>query len=62
LLRGIYRCVAADRDLNDEPIEISAQEETLLAGMAEEKSIGSIGELVDMEALKGYRDPLLEID
>jgi hypothetical protein len=36
--------------------------ESLLAGFAEETSTGSIGELVDMETLKCYRDRLQEID
>ncbi|MDZ4853225.1 MAG: hypothetical protein SGI77_28380 [Pirellulaceae bacterium] len=36
--------------------------ESLLAGLAEETSTGSIGEVVDMETLKGYRDRLQEID
>jgi hypothetical protein len=36
--------------------------ESLLAGLAEETSTGSIGEVVDMETLKGYRDRLREID
>ncbi len=36
--------------------------ESLLAGFAEETSTGSIGEVVDMETLKGYRDRLQEID
>jgi hypothetical protein len=36
--------------------------ESLLAGFAEETSTGSIGEVVDMETLKGYRDRLHEID
>lgn len=34
----------------------------MLAGLAEETSTGSIGEVVDMEALKGFRDRLQEID
>jgi hypothetical protein len=38
------------------------QLESLLAGLAEETSTGSIGEVVDMETLKGYRDRLQEID
>ena len=38
------------------------QLESLLAGLAEERSTGSIGEVVDMETLKGYRDRLQEID
>lgn len=33
--------------------------ESLLAGLAEETSTGSIGEVVDMKALKDYREPLL---
>ncbi|MBU6173396.1 MAG: hypothetical protein KGQ60_06300, partial [Planctomycetes bacterium] len=36
--------------------------ESLLAGFAEETSTGSIGEVVDKETLKGYRDRLQEID
>ena len=36
--------------------------ESLLVGMAEETSTGSIGEVVDMQTLKGYRDRLLDID
>ena len=36
--------------------------ESLLAGFAEETSTGSIGEVVDIETLKGYRDRLQEID
>jgi len=36
--------------------------EALQAGLAEETSTGSIGEVVDMETLKGYRDRLHEID
>ena len=36
--------------------------EALQAGLAEETSTGSIGEVVDMETLKGYRDRLREID
>ncbi len=36
--------------------------ESLLAGFAEETSTGSIGEVVDMETLRGYRDRLQEID
>jgi hypothetical protein len=36
--------------------------EALQAGLAEETSTGSIGEVVDMETLKGYRDRLQEID
>lgn len=36
--------------------------ESLLAGLAEETSTGSIGEVVDMTALKSYRDRLLEIE
>jgi hypothetical protein len=36
--------------------------ESLLAGFAEETSTGSIGEVVDMETLKSYRDRLQEID
>ena len=35
--------------------------EALHAGMAEETSTGSIGEMVDMQALKGYHDRLREI-
>jgi hypothetical protein len=38
------------------------QLESLHAGLAEETSTGSIGEVVDMETLKGYRDRLQEID
>jgi len=34
----------------------------LLAGLAEETSTGSIGEVVDMEALRGYHHRLQEID
>jgi hypothetical protein len=33
-----------------------------LAGFAEETSTGSIGEVVDMDTLKSYRDRLQEID
>jgi len=36
--------------------------ESLLAGLAEETATGSIGEVVDMETLRGYRDRLHEID
>jgi len=36
--------------------------ESLLTGLAEETSTGSIGEMVDMETLKGYRDRLQEIE
>lgn len=36
--------------------------ESLLAGFAEETSTGSIGEVVDIETLKCYRDRLQEID
>jgi len=36
--------------------------ESLLAGLAEETSTGSIGEVVDMETLRGYHDRLQEID
>jgi hypothetical protein len=35
LLRGIYQCVAADRDLNDESIEISAQEAPVFDNLAD---------------------------
>jgi len=35
---------------------------SLLAGLAEETSTGSIGEMVDMQALKGYHDRLREIE
>ncbi len=38
------------------------QLESLLAGLAEETSAGSIGEVVDMEALKGYHERLQEIE
>jgi hypothetical protein len=38
------------------------QLEALQAGLAEETATGSIGEVVDMETLKGYRDRLQEID
>jgi hypothetical protein len=38
------------------------QLESLHTGLAEETSTGSIGEVVDMETLKGYRDRLQEID
>lgn len=38
------------------------QLESLRAGLAEETSTGSIGEVVDMETLRGYRDRLREID
>lgn len=34
----------------------------MLAGLAEETSTGSIGEVVDMEALRGYHHRLQEID
>lgn len=35
---------------------------SLVAGLAEETSTGSIGEVVDMKTLRGYRDRLQEID
>jgi hypothetical protein len=38
------------------------QLESLLSGLAEETSTGSIGEVVDMETLKGYHNRLREID
>jgi hypothetical protein len=35
MLRGIQRCVAADRELNDESSEISAQEKPVLGNLGD---------------------------